>query len=103
MIGPGLPSARRILPALAFGFACSAHATPNDPLALLARATQAARQTSFEGTYVHTNGDRTSTVRVSHMNSAGEEHERIEPLDGASLDIVRRNDEMYCRFPDAKT
>jgi sigma-E factor negative regulatory protein RseB len=97
------PRVRRLLPALAFGFACSAHAAPNDPLAWLQRAAQAARQSSYEGVYVHTNGDRTSTVRITHMNSGGEEVERIEPLDGMTHEIVRRNDEMFCRFPDAKT
>jgi len=98
------PGVRRILPALALGFACSAHAGPSDPMAWLQRATQAARQASYEGVYVHTNGDRISTVRVTHITGAGEEHERIEPLDGPdTLEIVRRNDEMYCRFPDAKT
>jgi sigma-E factor negative regulatory protein RseB len=95
--------ARRILPALALGLACSAQAAPNDPLAWLSRAAQATRQATYEGVYVHTNGDRTSTVRVSHANLSGEEHERIEPLDGDAMEIVRRNDEMYCRFPDAKT
>jgi sigma-E factor negative regulatory protein RseB len=95
---------RRLIPALALGFACSTYAAPSDPLAWLQRASQAARQASFEGVYVHTNGDRTSTVRITHVNNGGEEHERIEPLDGANLlEIVRRNDEMYCRFPDAKT
>ena len=98
------PGVRRILPALALGFACSAHAGPSDPMAWLQRAAQAARQASYEGVYVHTNGDRISTVRVTHITGAGEEHERIEPLDGPdTLEIVRRNDEMYCRFPDAKT
>jgi sigma-E factor negative regulatory protein RseB len=33
----------------------------------------------------------------------GEEHERIEPLDGPPHEIVRKNDEMFCYFPDAKT
>ncbi len=98
------PGARRILPALALGFACVAQAAPSDPLAWLQRATQAAREASYEGVYVHTNGERVSTVRVTHVNNSGEEHERIEPLDGAnSLEIVRRNEEMFCRFPDAKT
>jgi sigma-E factor negative regulatory protein RseB len=98
------PRARRMLPALVLGFACTAQAgNAADPLAWLKRAAQASRQATYEGVYVHTNGDRTSTVRISHANNAGEEHERIEPLDGASMEIVRRNDEMYCRFPDAKT
>src|SRR6188508_1086899 len=93
----------RFLPALALGLACSAHAQPSDPMAWLARAAQASRQVTFEGVYVHANGDKTSTVRIAHANNSGEEHERIEPLDGATLDIVRRNDDMFCRFPDAKT
>lgn len=98
------PGARRILPAIAVGLACSAQAAaPADPLAWLARAAQSARQATYEGVYVHTNGERTSTVRVTHVNVGGEEHERIEPLDAATHEIVRRNDEMFCRFTDAKT
>ena len=97
------PGVRRVLPAIALGFACSAQAGPTDPMAWLQRAVEASRQASYEGTYVHTNGDRTSTVRVTHLNNGGEEYERIEPLDGANpLELVRRNDEMYCKFP-AKT
>ena len=94
---------RRVIPALAVGIAFSAQAAPADPLAWLQRAAKAARQASYEGTYVHTNGERISTVRITHVMSGSEEHERIEPLDGDSVEIVRRNDEMFCRFPDAKT
>jgi sigma-E factor negative regulatory protein RseB len=97
------PGVRRVLPAIALGFACSAQAGPPDPLGWLQRSVLASRQASYEGTYAHTNGDRTSTVRVTHLNSLGEEYERIEPLDGANpMELVRRNDEMYCKFP-AKT
>jgi sigma-E factor negative regulatory protein RseB len=104
MIRGAMPGVRRVLPALALGIACAAYADPIDPVALLHRATQASRQVSYEGIYVHANGDRTSTVRVTHLNQNGEEHERIEPLDGNNpIEIVRHNDEMYCRFPDAKT
>jgi sigma-E factor negative regulatory protein RseB len=98
------PRVRRFLPALAVGVACAAHGAPTaDPLSLLQRASQAGRAASYEGVYVHSNGDRTATIRVTHVNASGEEHERIEPLDDASLEIVRRNDETFCRFPDAKT
>lgn len=103
MRSPATHGLRRVFPALAVGVACAAQAAPGDPLAWLQRASQAARQASYEGTYVHTNGDRTSTIRITHVNSGGEEHERIEPLDAATHEIVRRNDEMFCRFPDAKT
>jgi sigma-E factor negative regulatory protein RseB len=95
----------RWIPAVAFlGVACAAQANPgNDPLAWLKRAAEAARSATYAGTFVHTNGDRTSTVRVTHVTSGSDEHERIEPLDGPALEIVRRNEEMFCRFPDAKT
>jgi len=84
--------------------ACAAQAAPGeDPLAWLQRAAQAARGTSYAGTFVHTNGDRTSTVRITHSIVGKDEHERIEPLDGPAYEIVRKNDEMFCHFPDAKT
>jgi sigma-E factor negative regulatory protein RseB len=95
---------RRWLPVLALGLACSAQAAPgNDPLAWLQRAAQASRNASYAGTFVHSNGERTSTVRVTHVNVGNDEHERIEALDGPPYEIVRRNEEMFCYFPDAKT
>jgi sigma-E factor negative regulatory protein RseB len=95
---------RRWLPALALGLACSAHAAPGtEPLAWLQRAAQASRTASYAGIYVHNNGERTSTVRITHVNVNGDEHERLEALDGPPYEIVRRNEEMFCYFPDAKT
>lgn len=97
--------APRWLPAVAFGVACTAQAgSPgNDAYAWLKRAADAARTATYAGVFVHTNGDRTSTFRVTHVSQGGDEHERIEPLDGPPHEIVRRNDEMFCYFPDAKT
>jgi sigma-E factor negative regulatory protein RseB len=74
-----------------------------DPMAWLVRADKAARAISYAGTFVQTNGERTNTVRITHVVVNGDEHERIEPLDGPPLEIVRKNDEMFCYFPDAKT
>jgi len=42
-------------------------------------------------------------VRITHAMVGNDEHERIEPLDGPAYEIVRKNDEMFCYFPDAKT
>lgn len=94
----------RWIPALALGVACAAQAAPGaDPVAWLERAVQASRATSYSGTFVHANGDRISTVRISHSLVGGDEQERIEPLDGPHYEIVRRNEEMFCYLPDAKT
>ncbi|HXN15453.1 MAG TPA: MucB/RseB C-terminal domain-containing protein [Usitatibacter sp.] len=104
MIRAGWVGASAWFPVFALGIAFSARAaSPSDPLSWLERTVQAARSASYAGTFVHTNGDRTSTTRVAHLQVGGEEHERIEPLDGPPHEIVRRNDEMFCYFPDAKT
>jgi sigma-E factor negative regulatory protein RseB len=89
---------------IALGVACGAQAgPPADALGWLQRATEAARNASYSGTFVHSNGERTSTVRITHVSVNGDEHERIEALDGLPYEIVRRNEEMFCYFPDAKT
>jgi sigma-E factor negative regulatory protein RseB len=96
--------ARRWLPALALGVACHVQAAgSSDAQAWLQRMVQASRNASYAGTFVHTNGDRISTLRVTHVATNGDEHERIEALDGSPYEIVRHNEEMYCYFPDAKT
>ena len=102
--GKVLAGGRRWLPVLVLGAACGAHAgPPSDALGWLQRAMEAARKASYSGTFVHTNGDRISTIRITHINTNGDEHERIEALDGPTYEIVRRNDEMFCYYPDAKT
>lgn len=107
MSGPAARVARALVPAIAFaglGVTLAARAElPQDALGWLQRAASAARNTSYSGTFVHTNGERTSTMRITHVFVNGEERERIEPLDGPPHEIVRRNEEMYCYFPDAKT
>jgi len=60
-----VPGGRRLVPALALGIAVSAQAAPTDPLGWLQRATQASRQASYEGTFVHINGDHTSNGAIS--------------------------------------
>jgi len=105
MSAPDSPAWCRWLPALALGAACTAAAAPpgNDPLEWLQRAAQAARSASYSGTYAHSNGDRTSVIRITHVAVGKDEQERIEPLDGPPHEIVRHNDDMFCYFPDAKT
>ena len=97
-------AARALLPALVLGFSAGVVAGPHEePLAWLQRAANAARTASYSGTFLHTSGERTSTVRIAHAIIDGVEHERIEPLEGPPHEIVRRGEEMICYFPDSKT
>jgi len=84
-------------------FTSQAAVLGGDPLGWLQRAAASERSADYAGTFVHTNGDRTATFRITHLTVNAEENERVEPLDGPPLEIVRKNDEMFCRFPDAKT
>jgi len=75
----------------------------SDPLAWLQRAATSARETTYAGTVMHMQGERTVTSRITHVFLAGSEQERIESLDGPRREIVRRDDQLQCYFPDAKT
>lgn len=97
-------ASRALAPALALGLTAGAHAGPQDePVSWLQRAAQAARTSSYAGTFIHTNGDRTSTFRIAHAIIDGVEHERVEPLEGPAQEIVRKGEDMVCYYPDAKT
>ena len=89
--------------ALCAGLPAAAQSPGDDPLTWLQRAAASARQTTYAGTVMHVQGERTTTSRITHVFVAGAEHERIESLDGPRREIVRRNDELQCYFPDAKT
>lgn len=92
------------LPVAALFAAMPAAAQPGaDPLAWLQRAALSARQTTYAGTVMHMQGERTATSRITHVFIGNSEHERIESLDGPRHEIVRHDDQMQCYFPDAKT
>ncbi|MGE0357743.1 MAG: MucB/RseB C-terminal domain-containing protein [Burkholderiales bacterium] len=74
-----------------------------DPLTWLQRAADSARQATYAGTIMHMQGERSATSRITHVFLAGSEIERIESLDGPRREIVRRDDQLQCYFPDAKT
>lgn len=93
-----------MLPVAALCAALPALANPGiDPLTWLQRAAASARQSTYSGTVLHVQGERTATSRITHVFMAGSEHERIEALDGPRREIVRRDDQLQCYFPDAKT
>jgi sigma-E factor negative regulatory protein RseB len=70
----------------------------------LARIVKAARESPYSGVLVHQTADNSATSRITHLvDKHGVEHEKIEALDGPLYEIVRRNEEMFCYQPDAKT
>ncbi len=71
--------------------------------AVLQRISNAARELSYAGVFVHSTQDRTAASRITHISSRGDEWEKIESLDGPAHEIIRRNEQLFCYQPESKT
>jgi len=70
----------------------------------LERMSKSARELPYTGVFVHQTSEGTTTSRVTHLvDKQGNEHEKLEMLDGPLLEVVRRNEEMFRYHPDQKT
>jgi sigma-E factor negative regulatory protein RseB len=74
----------------------------DDAAGWLARAASAARQLNYVGTIVYQHGGRLETSRLVHLNDLGDEFEKLVNLDGPAREVIRRNGEVRCYYPDAK-
>jgi sigma-E factor negative regulatory protein RseB len=77
-----------------------AHA--DDAAEWLGRAAAAARQLDYVGTIVYQHGGHIETSRLTHLNVAGSEFEKLVNLEGPPREVIRRDDEVRCYYPDAK-
>lgn len=68
----------------------------------LDRAATAARQLNYVGTIVYQHGGHVETSRLVHFNTAEGEFEKLVNLEGPRREVIRRNDEVRCYYPDAK-
>lgn len=109
-----LQSFRRVMSALVgltllVSFSSSAQssnqsASNKKAVAWLDRISQSARELPYTGVFVHQTADGSTTSRITHLvDREGNEHEKLEMLDGPLMEIVRRNEEMYCYHPDQKS
>ena len=70
----------------------------------LERMSKSARELPYTGVFVHQTVEGTTTSRVTHLvDKQGNEHEKLEMLDGPLLEVVRRNEDMFCYHPEQKT
>ncbi len=83
--------------------AACAVAQPKNVNEWLERMARSARELPYSGVFVHQTTDGTTTSRITHLvDKDGNEHEKLEMLDGPLVEVVRRNDEMFCYYPDQK-
>ena len=70
----------------------------------LERIARSARELPYTGVFIQQTADGVSTSRITHLvDRQGIELEKLEMLDGPLTEIIRRNEDMYCYHPDAKT
>jgi sigma-E factor negative regulatory protein RseB len=73
-----------------------------DPLHMLARIQEAARQLDYAGVFVYSQGSFTQSSQVVHMVDGTGTRERLEVLDGEPLEFIRHNDEVRSLMPQRK-
>ncbi len=100
----GIPAMRRTVASFVAGaaLALAVPAVAQDATALLGRAADAARTLNYTGTIVYQRASGVETARLIHVNDGGEEYEKLFNLDGPAREVIRRDGEVRCYYPDAK-
>ena len=75
-------------------------AQQTDALNWLKKATAAAHQLNYSGTYIYQYGDHIETSKITHIKDESGEHEKLEALDGSPREVIRNNEEVLCFKPD---
>ncbi|MES2048231.1 MAG: MucB/RseB C-terminal domain-containing protein [Pseudomonadota bacterium] len=69
----------------------------------LRRVQSAAQKLNYSGTFVYQQSNQIRTSRIMHGVDNQGEIEKLEILDGKPREYIRRNDEVSCYLPEAKT
>lgn len=59
----------------------------------------AIQNASYQGEYLHRRGDQTSVYAIAHTLRDGEPVERLQQLDGAMIEVIRRGNRLVCYYP----
>jgi sigma-E factor negative regulatory protein RseB len=76
--------------------------TPRSEAQWLQAMQGAAQRVNYSGTLVYQRGAEVRASRIVHLFDGAVSHERVQMLDGAPREFVRRGDEVQCIFPDAR-
>ena len=77
---------------------------PSEGVEWIDRIAKSARELPYTGVFIQQTADGMSTSRITHLvDRNGVELEKLEMLDGPQTEIIRRNEEMFCYHPEAKT
>ena len=76
--------------------------TPRGEAQWLEAMQTAAQRVNYSGTLVYQRGNEVRASRIVHLFDGMVSHERVQMLDGAPREFVRRGDEVQCIFPEAR-
>ncbi|HET7772778.1 MAG TPA: MucB/RseB C-terminal domain-containing protein [Burkholderiaceae bacterium] len=72
-------------------------------LVWLAKIQQAALRQNYAGHFVYQQGASMQSSRIAHLVEGGNVYEKLEVLDGQPQEVIRKNDQVYCYIPGART
>jgi len=87
-----------LLVTLAFAFDVSAQ----EARSWLDKMNRAVEELNYQGTFVHVLEGNAETLKIIHRREGGRTSERIESLDGAGREIIRRDNQVQCILPDRR-
>lgn len=75
----------------------------DESISWLSRIASSAQRLNYSGTFIYQSGHNIETSRITHVVDEQGERERLEVLDGSPREVIRKNDEVWCVFPEQKT
>ncbi len=77
-------------------------AAADDSEQWLMRMSQAARDLTYEGTFIYQHDNRLESMRIAHKVANGRVRERLASLTGAAREVIRNGREVRCYLPDQR-
>lgn len=102
-----LPLKLKIIAVIFFGcclamFGAFAEPYSESDLNWLKKMAHTSRQANYSGTFIYQSGNYVETSRLTHLYEGGNEHERLEGLDGERSEVIRKNGRIWCYQGDSK-
>lgn len=84
---------------LLVSFSLQASGSTEQALHWLERMSASFRDLNYQGTFTYEQGDVMESLRIAHAVHGGEYFERLQYLDGAKREIIRRGEQLSCLQP----
>ncbi len=104
-MNPSIPSLGRILVGFVMGLSVVQAASANQSLTAegwYERMLQEAPKAQYQGIFTHQSGGQSQSVEIVHGMKEGQVWERLLHLDGPAREVIRKGEQLFCIYPDAR-